>query len=313
MTIHEELARVAPARGTVLTIGTFDSVHLGHRYLLRRVKEMAESGGLLSAVLTFRNHPRPVLNPEVTLNYITTLEERISLIRGQGIDQIIGVNFTTALSLLKAREFVSLLLEHLKVKGLVLGPDFALGHRREGDIPTLKRLGEEMGFWVEPVEPVLMDESVINSSRIRGSITLGDIEYAGRMLGRAYALTGVVVEGARRGRLLGFPTANLSLDSGLIVPGDGIYATWATVEGTRYRSATSIGVRPTFGAGDRTVEAFIMDFQEDLYGKLLTLEFVCRLREELAFSSPEALIEQMKADVDQARSVLSSLPRVLTG
>ncbi len=305
MTVHQELAKAAPSRETALTIGTFDGVHLGHQRLLRHLNAMAASQGLQSMVLTFRNHPRLVLNPGAELDYITSLEDRIATLQGQGIGQVVCIDFTRELSLLEASEFVSLLSRYLRMKGMVVGPGFALGHHREGDIPTLRRLGAELGFWVEPVEPVLSDKMVIRSSVIRGLIAGGDVGGAGRMLGRWYSLTGRVVEGDHRGHLLGFPTANLSLEPGLVTPEDGIYATWATVDGCRHEAATSIGVRPTFGQSRRTVEAFIMDFEGDIYGKPLALEFAARLREERAFPNSESLIEQMKLDVEQARAVLA--------
>jgi riboflavin kinase/FMN adenylyltransferase len=306
MTVHQELAKISPPRDTVLTIGTFDGVHLGHQQLLQRLKALADSSGLLAAVLTFRNHPRLVLNSELELSYITTLEDRLDLLRGQGIDLVISVDFTRDLSLLGAREFVGLLCGHLKMKSLVVGPDFALGHGREGDISTLTHLGEEMGFRVQAIEPTMMMGDVIKSSKTRGLIAQGDVETASRMLGRWYALTGLVVEGDRRGRLLGFPTANLSLDPSVVIPADGIYATWVVVGGQRCQGATCIGLRPTFGVNSRTVETFILDFQGDIYGKPITLEFAGRLRDEQAFPNVEALVEQMKIDVAQTRAVLST-------
>jgi riboflavin kinase/FMN adenylyltransferase len=305
------LSRETLPGDTVLTIGTFDGVHLGHQQLLQHLKAAASREGLLSAVLTFRNHPRLVLNPGVNLRYITTLDERVALLKGQGIDLVFAIDFTEELSLLKASEFAYMLSKRLKMRGLVVGPDFALGHNREGDIPALKQLGTELGFWVKPVEPVLMDRIVIRSSVIRSLMAQGDVENASRMLGRWYSLTGLVVEGDRRGRKLGFPTANLSVESGLVIPSDGIYATWAVVEGRRYEAATSIGVRPTFGMNDRTVEAFLLDYEGDLYGKTVTLEFASLLREEQAFTTVEALIEQMKVDVERTRAVLSKSPLVL--
>ena len=227
MTIHEQLAKESPSGDTALTIGIFDGVHLGHQQLLGRLKSMAIREGLLPAVLTFRNHPRLVLRPDVKVQNLTTVEERLGLLRDLGLGPIIVVDFTTELSLLKAREFVALLSEHLRMKGLVVGPDFALGHQREGDVPTLGRLGKELGFWIEPVEPAVLGESVIRSSAIRARVIGGDVENASRMLGRWYSLTGLVVEGDHRGRELGFPTANLALDPDLVIPSDGIYATWA--------------------------------------------------------------------------------------
>ncbi len=311
MTFHQELAKASPPKDTVLTIGTFDGVHLGHRELLRHLKAAAGAQGLLTAVLTFRNHPRLVLKPGLDIRYINTHEDRVALLKDQGIDVVISVEFTRELSLLTATEFMALLSAKLRVKGLVVGPDFALGHGREGDIPTLQRLGAEMEFWVESVGPVSIGTAAIKSSVIRGMIGEGDVEGASAMLGRRYSLTGTVVRGESRGQTLGFPTANLSLDPHLVIPADGIYATWAMVEGQRYRAATSIGVRPTFGEGQRTVEAFLMEFQGDLYGKSLTLEFARRLRDELAFSSVEDLVAQMKVDVEQAHAALSSPPPVL--
>ena len=307
MTVHEELAKASPPGDTALTIGTFDGVHLGHQHLLQRLRAAAADRGLLALALTFRNHPRNVLNPEAKLQHVTTLEDRLALIRDQGVDQVVALDFTKELSLIKAPDFVALLRDSLRMKGLVVGPDFALGHRREGDVPTLRSLGAEMGFWVEAVEPLQLGSSVIRSSEMRGLIVQGNVEEAAHLMGRLYSLTGTVVEGDRRGRLLGFPTANLDLDPGLVVPADGIYATWAIVESRRYQAATGIGVRPTFGSGQRTVEAFILDFEGDIYGKALTLEFASRLRDEQAFSTAEALIEQMKVDVEQSRDVLSSL------
>ena len=294
-----------PPSGTVVTIGIFDGVHLGHQHLLKQLTEAAKKAGLLSLVLTFRNHPLSVLSPSVTLKYITDLDTRVALLTKFGIDQVVCVDFTLALSLMKASEFVSMLVKDLRMKGLVVGPDFALGHRREGDVDTLRRLGVEVGFWVETVAPFSLAEVPIKSSAIREMLNQGQIEMVSQMLSRPFSLTGEVVAGERRGRDLGFPTANLSPTSDLALPGDGIYATWATVGGQRYQSATSIGVRPTFGGGRRLVECFLIDFDGDLYGRQLTLEFAQRLREELAFPSAEALVEQMKRDVEQSRAILT--------
>ena len=306
MTYYQELESASPPGDTAITIGTFDGVHLGHQRVFQRLKSAAESKGLLSAVLTFRNHPRLVLSPDTNVRYVTTLEERLSLISAQGVDLVVPVEFTKELSVLKAREFLSLLSEKLKMKGIVAGPDFALGHRREGDIPALTQLGREMGFWVETLEHVRTGGSAISSNSLRSVIVEGDVVKAAEMLGRLYSLAGSVVEGEHRGKGLGFPTANLSVESGIVIPGDGIYAAWANVGSARYQAACNIGVRPTFGGGRRTVEAFILDFDGDLYGRPLTLEFANRLRGEEAFPTVDALVDQMKRDVDRTRAVLST-------
>ena len=217
-----------------------------------------------------------------------------------------AVDFTLELSELTASEFVDALIRELGMKGLVVGPDFALGHRRQGDVATLREMGRTAGFWVETVDNFLLDGAPVKSSVIRELLAQGQVEKAKRMLDRPFSLRGEVESGDRRGRDLGFPTANLATDGTMAVPGDGIYATWATVDGVRHQGATSIGVRPTFGGeGDRRVETYLLDFSGDLYGKRMTLEFEQRLRGELAFSSVDALVEQMKQDVEQSRAALS--------
>ena len=305
MTVHLELAGASPPGDTVLTVGTFDGVHLGHQKLLRRLSEKASARGLVSAVVTFRNHPRNFLRPQEPVRYITTLEERIALLKGLGLEVVVAVDFTEELSQLRAAEFVGLLCRYLKMKGIVVGPDFALGHKREGNVAELERLGSGMGFWVETVDAALAGDRAVKSSTVRTALARGDVEEAGGLLGRRYALSGAVVEGERRGRLLGFPTANLKLQACMVLPTDGIYATWALAAGRRYQSATCVGVRPTFGGSERTVEAHIMDFDGDLYGERLTLEFAGRLRDEQAFPTVEALVDQMRDDVVRARALLS--------
>jgi riboflavin kinase/FMN adenylyltransferase len=306
MSIERQFSQAAPSGDTVLTIGTFDGVHRGHQRLFQRVREEAQARGLQSAAITFRNHPRTVVSPGARVEYLTPWPQRKSLIKAQGIEHLVALEFTKELSLLKAREFVALLVDHLRMKALVVGPDFALGHRREGDIDTLKALGREMDFQVWMVEPEVVNEGQpIRSRTLRQLIAAGDVGLAETMLGRPFSLGGVVTKGDQRGKGLGFPTANITPEPDLLVPGDGIYATWAIVGGRRHQSATSIGVRPTFGPGSRSVEAYIFDFDSDIYGETLTLEFAYRLREEQAFSSVESLVEQMGRDVAQARSVLT--------
>ncbi len=306
MTLQADIAGGPPPADTAITIGTFDGVHLGHRHLVRSLTEAAQRQGLTPIVLTFKNSPRSVLNPAAQLSYITDLETRLSLLHQPGIDRVVPVEFTRELSQLSAAEFVDALSKELGMKGLVVGPDFALGHRRQGDVATLREMGKTAGFWVETVNNFSLDDSPVKSSAIRELLAQGQVERVKRMLDRPFSLAGEVETGDRRGRELGFPTANLAPKSSMAVPGDGIYATWAIVDGVRYQGATSIGVRPTFGGGgDRRVETFLLDFSGDLYGKRMTLEFEQRLRGELAFSSVDALVQQMKQDVEQSRAVLS--------
>ena len=308
MTIKDQLQQLSLSRDTAVTIGTFDGVHLGHQHLINATKETARARGLEPAVLSFRNAPRSVLRPDSQVRYITPLDERLSLIRDQGVSVVVDVDFTQEVSQIKAEEFVSLLQTNLGMKALVVGPDFAIGYRREGNVSTLKALGESTGFDVEQVDPVDLDGEAIHTGAIRELIAQGNVEKASRMLGRSFSLSGTIVEGDRRGRTIGFPTANLSVADDIAIPMKGIYATWAVVEGRRIMAATCIGYRPTFGIHAMTIEAFILNFDEDIYGKPLRLEFVRRIRDEQTFSSVETLVEQMKMDVEQTQDILSTAP-----
>jgi len=304
MDFRERLANVAPDRETVLTIGVFDGVHRGHCHLLRRVRQLALPS-YLSCVVTFTNHPRNVLRPGSQVRYITTPEKRLHLLQEQGVELAVPLEFTVELSQVNAHDFTTLLVQYLNMKGLVVGPDFALGHNREGNVNFLRQLGPEMGFWVETVEPLLLDSVMVKSSRIREAISQGNLELCARLLGRKFSLSGLVVKGDGRGRELGFPTANLAVEPQMILPGDGIYATWAIIDAVRHASATSVGVRPTFGLTQRLVEVYVMDFEADLYGQPIEVEFVGKLRDQEAFGSVAALMEQMDRDVANARLALA--------
>lgn len=221
MSLRQRLASFTPHKETVLTIGVFDGVHLGHQHLLQQLIRLAEPH-YLPAVFTFTNHPISVLRPGTQVRYITTPEQRMRLLKAQGIQLVVGLEFTLEDSRVPARDFVALLVEILGMKGLLMGPDSALGHNRQGDINFLRELGPQLGFWVEEVQPLLLDGSLVQSRRIRGAIECGDVAASTRLLGRNFCLTGKVVTGDRRGRDLGFPTANLEIDPQAIIPGDEI-------------------------------------------------------------------------------------------
>ena len=305
MSLRQRLASFAPDKETVLTIGVFDGVHLGHQHLLQQLTQLARPD-YLPAVITFTNHPITVLRPGTQVRYITTPEQRASLLKAQGIQLVVGLEFTLEDSSVTARDFAAILVETLGMKGLLMGPDSAVGHNRQGDINFLRQLGPQLGFWVEEVQPLVLDGSPVQSRRIREAIDWGDVAAGTRLLGRNFSITGKVVLGDRRGRDLGFPTANLEIASEAIIPGDGIYATWAIIDGVRHPSATSIGVRPTFGPGERLVEAYVMDFDADLYGTHLGVEFVRKLRDQENFSTVEALVDQINRDVADSRLALAS-------
>jgi len=305
MNIEKELERHNPSRPTLLTIGVFDGVHRGHLHLLGHLVARAREKGCPAGVVTFRTHPEKVLGRRDTIPWITTLRERTRLLKTAGVDVVVPVTFTRDVANLTAREFVLLLQKHLNMSGLVLGPDFALGRHRLGDPDYLRKIGEELDFRVEVVRPARLEGEVISSSAIRKLLADGDIYKVGEMLGRRFSLEGRVVQGAKRGRTLGFPTANISMQPEQAMPKDGIYATIARRGRQKMNSVTNIGVRPTFDGLKRLVETYILDFEGDLYGKRLFIQLVARLRDEMRFSSAEELKKQMAKDVQTAKEVLN--------
>ena len=304
MNLRHQLANAASNRETVLALGVFDGVHLGHQHLLLRLVQMA-GPSRMPAVLTFSNHPATVLRPGTHAGYLTTPEAKIRLIKEQGVELVVSLEFTLELAQVSAQDFASMLVELLRTKGLVLGPDAVLGHNREGTVDFLRRRGNDLGFWVETVPSLVLDGAEVKSSRIRDAVIRGDIAACTRLLSRKFSVNGQVVVGDHRGRELGFPTANLEIAPGMMVPGDGIYATWAIMDGVRHPSATSIGVRPTFGLTERLVEVYVIDFDGDLYGKDMCVEFVGKLRDQQTFPGVEALVDQINRDVVGSRLALA--------
>jgi riboflavin kinase/FMN adenylyltransferase len=309
MQVEAELRQAAPDRDTLLTIGVFDGVHLGHQRIIQHLKQRAAEAGLQAGVVTFQHHPRRVLFPENALTYLTPLEERVGLLRGLGIELVVVLPFTQELAQLSAREFMGLLMKHLRMRGLVVGPDFALGRGREGDAALLGRLGEEMGFSFEVVAPVALPDGVVSSTAVRRALSQGDVSRVRELLGRPFSLGGRVVSGERRGRVLGFPTANVATNHDQALPADGVYVTRAFVGDSVYPSLMNIGWRPTFGEGERTVEVYLLDFAGELYGQDLRVEVVEWLRGERRFDSPEALKAEMGRDVERARDILAASER----
>jgi riboflavin kinase/FMN adenylyltransferase len=300
----DELASFSPKGDTAITIGVFDGVHLGHRHLIRHLVGQAEAMDLVPGVVTFQRHPQQVLNPEVRISYLTTPEERIALLKNLGVSFVVPLNFTSELAQTTARGFVMVLQRYLHMKALIVGPDFALGRNREGNAAVLFELGREMGFSVQVVPPLVQGGEVVSSSAIRKALAKGSLTKVRRMLGRPYRLSGPVVSGAERGRTLGFPTANLHVNSDRGLPADGVYATRTYIGGREYPSVTNVGTCPTFGQQERTVEAYILDNVMKLYGQEIKVDFVEHIREERRFASPEKLAAQISKDVERARAIL---------
>jgi riboflavin kinase/FMN adenylyltransferase len=306
MPLERELARLSPEKGTLIAIGVFDGVHLGHKQLISQLIKNARKQKLLSGVLTFRQHPLEILSPETQFAYLTTADEKINLLRNEGVDIVIALSFTTEIARLNARRFVSLLMKHLKMRGLVIGPNFTLGHNREGNTDTIGNLGDELGFSLTVISPIMVDGEVVSSTLIRKALTEGNIKKATRLIGRPVSLFGAVISGEGRGVGLGFPTANLEVHSNQALPADGIYATRIYLDSKTYPAVTNIGQNPTFGDNERSVETYIINYQGNLYGRELKIDIIERLREEKKFDSVEELKKQIADDVERGQTILNS-------
>ncbi len=304
----EELRAHRPANPSAVAFGVFDGVHLGHQHVLRSLERSARERGLAPVVVTLSNHPLSVLRPDLQVRMLTSLRERLDLLRQSGPDVVAPVTFTRELSLLRPREFMGLLKDCLGLEHFVAGPDFALGHNREGTMPVLAALGEELGYTIETADQFLLDGMPVRSTAIRESLRDGDTALAQRLLGRPFALDGPVVEGEGRGRgLLGYPTANIDVGPLQALPADGIYAARLSLGERKLPAAASIGSKPTFhDEGPTIVEAFVLDFDGNLYGEHVRLEFIRRIRGQEKFGSIDALVAKIKDDVAATRRILAA-------
>ena len=306
MSLEEELSGLSPDRDMVLAVGVFDGVHLGHKSLLSRLLERARERDLLSGVVTFDPHPLKVLSPKTRLPFLADLEQRKALLKDEGVSVVIVLPFTRELARLSAAQFMGLLRNYLRLRELVIGPDFTLGRDREGNASTLRTLGEDMGFAVTVVPPVKVNGDVVSSTAIREALAGGDLKRVRSLVGRPFSLHGRVVRGASRGAKLDFPTANLEVDPGQALPAEGVYATWAYIGEHAYESMTNIGRRPTFGGRRSGVEVYILGYQGNLYGQELKIDIMERLRGERQFDTVEALKSQIVEDIEQGRAILSA-------
>ncbi len=300
--------RVGQARGSAVCVGTFDGVHLGHRSLLNATKKAASEQSLASVAITFRQQPRSVINPDHAARYLCPLEERLELLESAGLDVVAPVDFDDSVRRLSASEFINTLKKKVGLQVLVIGPGARQGHDRLGNA-ELVAMGRHNGFEVVEAQPAKVGDEFVSSSAIRKRVESGQVDRAATLLGRDFSLSGPVIHGDHRGRELGFPTANLAVPGNCVLPPDGIYATRAVLDdGARHIAATSIGVRPTFGAGERLIEAYLLDFDGSLYDRQLTLQFVRRLRGEVAFDGVPELTDQIRKDVEETRALLGATP-----
>jgi len=306
---REELSRHAPGRPLAVTIGVFDGVHLGHRHLIDTLKRRAEERRLASGVVTLHPDPVQVLRPDVRIAYLTSLEERVELLRATGVDAVAPLTFTSEVAELSAFQFLELLHATLDIAYVLMGPDHAFGRGREGTPRRVAEIGEELGFEVEVLPAPLEGTSgAVSATAIRNALAEGEMELVASLLGRPFSIRGPVVRGAERGRTIGFPTANIAVTPDRALPAYGVYVTRAIVGARTYASATNIGVKPTFVDERPSVETYLLDFEGDLYGREVRVEVLRRLRGEIRFDSMDELTAAIAADVQKTRDYFAAHP-----
>lgn len=305
--IPDPMIQINPS---AVAIGSFDGIHVGHRTVFNRTKEMAKQQNILAGAMTFHPHPREVLRPGTSFECLTPLPEKLRQMEREGMDIAYVVHFDRELAALPPHRFIDEVLIPLGIKGVVVGFNYTFGHKARGKAEDLKRLSEGR-FTVEIVQPIHADGlEVVSSTRIRTLLEQGDVQDAAKLLGRPYYIDGIVKRGAGRGKHLGFPTANIHLVEPYVIPQTGVYAVKVERQGRTYDGAMSIGYNPTFEQDRKTksVEVYLIDFSEELYGERLSVYFLQYLRPEEKFDTVDELIQQMDRDVQRARKILSDLP-----
>lgn len=306
------LVQLTPEQKTIITIGSYDGIHRGHKRIIRQVKQIAQSRGLLSALVTFHPHPKAILFPGKRLSYLTTVDEKLYILEKLGLDLVAILPFSRQVAKTSADDFMQRLVDALRPVELWAGPDFRLGRGGSGDLTYLAKLGETLGYLVQQVDLETESQLKIASSDIRSRLEAGQVEHATALLGHWPFLQGMVVHGQQRGRSIGYPTANVAVEADKLLPANGVYAVWVEVDSRIYPAVANIGVRPTFDDAERTVEVHLLDFEADLYHRVIRVAWVARLRPEQKFNGVNELMAQIKRDVGIARGVLSgSTPHAL--
>lgn len=310
MNILRNIDEIRYDKQTVLTLGTFDGIHLGHQQIIKRVIECSEENNLRNIVITFHPHPRKVINPELQLKILTTTEEQINILEKLGVQNLFIINFTKEFSQLTPDEFIkNYLVDKIGISRIVIGYDHHFGKGRGGDVEFLKASGKKYDFEILQIQPFLIDDEPVSSTKIRNALESDEIKRANKMLGRTYSFSGVVVEGDKRGRELGYPTANIKIsDEDKLLPQIGIYAVLVELDGIEYKALLSIGKRPTFYNDGKVIpEVYIYDFNNDIYGKEIKVNLIEKLRGEEKFNSAEELIKQMNIDKENGLKVLNQI------
>lgn len=309
MNTHDSAHTFKAKKGTVVTIGTFDGVHLGHRKIINRLNESARANDWESCVLTFFPHPRMVLQKDADIKLINTIDERASLLEGLALDHLVIHPFTLDFSRYHAETFVEeILVNSLNAKKVIIGYDHRFGRNRNANIEDLKRFGEALGFEVEEISKQELEDVAISSTKIRNALDAGDLELANNYLDKPFSLRGNVIQGRKIGRTIGYPTANLEIKEDYkLIPAQGVYVVRSHIDDRTIYGMMNIGTNPTVGGSDQTIETYFFDFSQDLYGRSLEIEMLARIREEKNFRNVEDLIIAMKADEQFSRAYISTI------
>ncbi|MCK9426407.1 MAG: bifunctional riboflavin kinase/FAD synthetase [Ignavibacteriaceae bacterium] len=309
MRVYNDLFLIEKNDNTIITIGTFDGVHLGHQEIFNVLINKSKTSGCRSFVITFEPHPRTIIQPNSQLKLLTTFQEKVEILEKMGIDNLLVIPFTKEFSQLTSEEFFrKYILEGLGVKKMVIGYDLHFGKGRDGDEQKIRELGSVNNFEVQKTEAVTINETVVSSSNIRNALSEGEVKNAAQLLGRNYSFSGLVVGGDKRGRELGFPTANIKLENEFkLIPKNGVYAVKVLLENSIFNGVMNIGLRPTFKETTIVLsEVHILNFNEDIYGKQIGVEFIARIRDEKKFASKEELIKQIEIDKQKTSKLLTN-------
>lgn len=298
--LHGE--EVTIQENTAVALGSFDGIHVGHQFLIKTLVEKSKKNKLSSVVFTFSNHPSEVLDNKETVQKLTTNEKKEEIIQSLGVDFLYFRPFTQEFLHLNPREFIEkVLIQQMRAKLIIVGFNFRFGHKGLGNTDTLKMYSQEYGYKVDIVSPIKNRDYFVSSTEIRKNLGLGKVDLAAESLGRPYSLKSIIIQGKQIGRTIGFPTINLQIKKEFLIPSRGVYITQTLIKGKKYRSATNIGYNPTFDGNYMTIETFILDFDETVYGEVAEVFFLKRIRGEQKFNSVEDLIHQMQEDVTTAK------------
>lgn len=310
MQIFEDINKIQKNINTVLTLGTFDGIHLGHQEIIKELINRSVKNDFRNVVITFYPHPRTVVTNSFDIKLLTTKDEKQKIFENLGVQNLLTINFTKEFASLSPEEFINqYLIDSVGVSEIILGHDHHFGKGRGGNAQLLMQISKERGFSVKIIEPFYVDNEIVSSTKIRNALLTGDVKKANKMLGRNYSFTGTVVSGDKRGRELGYPTANINLSSpDKLLPAIGVYAVYVFVGGEKHKGLLSIGNRPTFyNDGEVVTEVYLYEFNREIYGETLTVELLERLRGEEKFNSADDLVEQMNKDKNDGQKIFNKL------